>query len=316
MEDHITLTEIYVYNPKLFKNKNLRSFIKNHKIQEHDTVKLKTNKIAIKQSWVKKNLPTFNLKLREMNNEVSGFFEVKSILDKYQCKAFNPTNLNLDSTMVTYFLRDNKRTPYFNHKGLIKVMVHFNDLDENIFKWIHELSYGSLQSQVDNLHNILEMVHLKHIPIIKNINGRMVLSNQIVYNVTTSDIIADFKRVGDLKKEPNLASVIDEYKCPVYTQFQNGFRQELEDAENKFNSALKELKQEKVIQHLRQELDKEKSLKDQMFSLTQSFIPMMNDNQLKPSFSPEINSFIRSEKPLPDSKRSDFSGKLKPSKIQ
>lgn len=300
MEDYITLVEIYIHNSKLFKTKNLKSFIKNHKIQDNDMVKLKSNKIGIKQTWIKKNLPSFNLKLQEIDPESYKFFEVQPTLEKYNCKNFNPINLNLDSTMVEYFLKDNKRTAYFNQKGLIKVMMHFNDLNQNIFNWIGELFNGSLQQHTNNLNNIIETLNLTHIPVVKNINGNMVLSNHL-YNINKDDIIVDFKKVGDLKKEPNLQNVIENYKCPLYTQLQLEYQKGLEDAEKNFNDKLKELKQEKVIQHLKQELDKEKSLKDQMFSLTQSFIPTA---QIKQSQSPYIESPTKALI------------KLKPSKIQ
>jgi hypothetical protein len=272
MESYVTLAEIYIFDAKLFKTKNLKSFIKNHKIQEIDIIKLKNSKLAIKQTWLKKNLPSFNLKLTEINEiQLSSFFEVQSILEKYKCKIFNPVNFNLDSTMVKYFIKDGKRTPYFNKKGLIKIMIHYNDLNENIFNWITELHNGSLQTEINNLNNIIEIVNLKHVPVIKNINGNMVLSE--CYSLSMEDVIVDFKRVDSLKKEPNLNHVIEQYKCPLYTQLQANYQKGLEEAERRFNDRVKELKQEKIIQHLEQELDKEKKLKDQMFSLTQSFVP-------------------------------------------
>lgn len=134
MEDYITLSELYIYDSKLFKTKNLKSFLKNFKIQESDTVKLKGNKIGIKKTWIKKNIPSFNLKLEEIKERESiNFFEVVLTLEKYKCKTFNPINLNLDSTTVKYFLKEEKRTPYFTRKGLIKIMVHYNDLPDYIF---------------------------------------------------------------------------------------------------------------------------------------------------------------------------------------
>lgn len=299
MEDYITLVELYLSHPKLFKTKNLRGFIKTHKIHENDVVKLKAGKIGIKKTWIKKNIPTFNLKLSEMKKEdEKNFFEVQPTLEKYGCRTFNPINLNLDSTMVQFFLKEEnngeaqlKRTAYFTQKGLFKIMVFFNSVPENILGWMYELSHGRLQAQVDNLNNVLEMVNLNHTPIIKNVNGNMALSNHI-YNLKKEDIIVDFKRVGDLKKETDLKMVIDEYKCPIYSQLQIDFNRSLEEAEAKHNNKLQEMKQEKVIQHLQQELDKEKSLKDQVLSLTQSFIPrglspIPSYGETKPSISPK-----------------------------
>jgi hypothetical protein len=307
MEDNINLNEIYIHDSKLFKAKNLKSFIKNHKIQEHDMVKLKGNKIGIKRSWIKKNIPSFNLKLEEMSDPESiNYFEVGPALEKYGCKTFNPISLNLDSTTVKYFIKEDKRTPYFTRKGLIKIMVLFNALQENIFDWMYELNNGCLQSQTNNLLNVSEMVNLNHTPIVKQVGGEAVLSNHI-YNVNNQDIIVDFKRIGDLKKEPNLKLVLEDYKCPLYSQMQLNFEKSLHEAEANFNNKLKELKQEKVIQHLQQELDKEKSLKDQVLSLTQSFMPMsMINGDIKPSPSPYISN---------NSPAKTLS-KLKPSKIQ
>ena len=320
MEDYITLSEIYIYNPKLFKTKNLKSFVRNHKIQENDMVKLKANKIGIKKNWLKKNLPSFNLKLLEYSDSNdSDFFEVQSTLEKYGCKIFNPIALNLDSTTVQYFNKDGKRTPYFTRKGLIKIMVLFNDVPENIFNWTYELTNGSMQSQINNLSNVLEMVNLNHVPVVKNINGKMVLSNHI-YTIDKGDVVVDFKRIGDLKKESDLTCSIDGYKCPLFSQIQTNFQKGLDEAEQNFNLKVKELIQEKVILHLQQELEKEKCLKDQAISLTQSFIPgfitetpfgrsasigplgPIGNGEIKPSPSPYIAS--------------SGTGKLKPSKIQ
>ena len=309
MEDYITLSEIYIYNSKLFKTKNLKSFVRNHKIQENDMVKLKANKIGIKKNWLKKNLPSFNLKLLEISeNKEIDFFEVLPTLEKYSCKIFNPITLNLDSTMVQYFIKEGKRTPYFTKKGLVKIMVLFNDIPEHTFNWMYELINGRMQSQIDNLTNVLEMVNLNHIPIVKNINGKMVLPNH-TYTIDKDDIVVDFKRIGDLKKEKDLNVSIEDYKCPLFSQFQTNFKKGLDEAEHQFNLKIKELKQEKVIQHLQQELEKEKCLKDQAISLTQSFIPGFNtaiDNgDIKPSPSPYN----------PPAKTIS-GGKLKPSKIQ
>ncbi|CCV02350.1 hypothetical protein IIV30_155R [Invertebrate iridescent virus 30] len=284
MEDYITLTELYIFDSKLFKSKNLKSFFKTFKMSDNDMVKLKGNKIGIKSSWVKKKIPSFNLKLEEIPDNISNFFEVKLVLEKYNCKTFNPTSLYLDSTMVKYFLKEEKRTPFFTQKGLIKIMVFYNDLPENIFKWIFELNNGSLKSEVNNLDNIIEMVNLNHPPIIKN----NILYQSNLYSVEPNDIILDFKRVSDFKKEPTL---IEKYKCPVYTQIQVNFQNSLKEMQSNFDHQLKELKQDKIIQILQQELDKEKSLKNQVLQLTQSFIPMsaMNGNPI-PSPSPYVHS--------------------------
>lgn len=43
----------------------------------------------------------------------------------------------------------------------------------------------------------------------------MVLLNYI-YNIEKEDIIVDFKRIGDFKKEKNLNYIIEDYKCLLY----------------------------------------------------------------------------------------------------
>lgn len=311
MEDYITLNEIYVYNPTLFKTKNLKSFIKNYKVHENDIVKLKHNKVGIKKNWIKKNIPSFNLKLEEMSEEESfKYFEVSLTLEKYGCKTFNPINLNLDSTMIKYFLKENQRTAYLTHKGLIKIMILFNALPDNIFNWIRELTSGKLQSNVDNLGNIVEMANLNHIPIVKNVHDNIILSNHI-YNINIDDIVIDFKRINDFKKESNLKLVINDYKCPLYSQLRENFQKGLEEAKKNFDNKLQELKQEGIIQHLQQELEKEKSLKDQALTLTQSFIPSIINEKNKQSPSPYVESHNS-----PVLKSSTNFGKLKPSKIQ
>lgn len=292
MEDYITLTELYIYNAKLFKNKNLKSFINHHKIQDDDMVKLKGSKIGIKKHWIKKNIPLFDLKLNDYTKSDQSytksdqFYEVSLVMEKYGYKTFNPVHLNMDSSMVKYFNKEGKRTPFFTFKGLIKIMVFFNDISSPIFEWLNELINGRLHNQINNLSNIIEMVNIPHIPVIKNINDEMIFSNHI-YNVTTNDIIIDFKRIGDLKKESNLNKAIEDYKCPLYTQLQLQFKKDLEEVENNYNQKLKDLKQEKIISHLQLELEKEKSLKDQAISLTQSFIPGFIEKQA-PSISPII----------------------------
>ena len=326
MEDYITLYEIYIHNPKLFKSKNLKCFIKNHKVQDHDIVLLKHNKIGIKKGWIKKHLPSFDLELKEIEEEEKyKYFEVSTTLEKYGCKTFNPITLNVDSTMVKFFLKEGKRTPYFTYKGVIKTMVLFNTLPDVCFDWIQELINGRLKTSIDNLENVSEMVNLVHIPIIKNNNfpdGKLVLSDH-VYSLSNEDIVVDFKRIGDLKNEPILESVVDDYKCPLYTQLQTNFQNRLKELERNFELQLRELKQEGVIQLLQQELEKEKSLKDQAITLTQSFIPTFNEsnNVVVCRSSPQLSKASSPENMKKDT--IDISplnlksfGKLKPSKIK
>lgn len=311
MDDYVTLAEIYIFDSKLFKFKSLNSFINQYKIQEHDVVTLNNKTKGIKVNWIKKNIPLFNLKLD--NAKESGFVEVKNTLEKYKIKNFNPVVYNLDSSMVKYFLKNGQRTPYFTQKGHLKIKVIFNDIEEKSYTWLHELLNGKLQAQLDNIDNVLEMVNLNHTPFIKNIDGELVLSNNF-YTIKTNDIIVDFKRIADLKKETNLKDKIEDYRCPLFTYLQSEFVKGLKEAETLFKDQLKEVKQDMVIQHLQQKLDQEKYLKDQILTLTQSFIPMTGCD-IRRSTSPVLSNdgFCHNS---PISKNSLNMGKLKPSKIQ
>ena len=312
MEDYVTLNEIYIHDSKLFKTKNLKSFVKNHKISENDMVMKGSKILGIKKNWIKKNIPSLNLKLEEFDNN-NYFFEVLPVLEKYipKIKNFNPTAFNLDTTTIKYFMKDGVRTPYFTRKGYVKIKIFFNDFDNHGYEWLYELMNGVFQSQISNLDNIKEMVALNHAPIVKVVDGNMMISNH-VFDINKDDIVVDFKRVGELKKETNLKQVIEAYKCPLYSQLQTTFVKSLKEVEDSFNAKIKELTHERVIQHLQQELDKEKCLKDQVLSLTQSFIPMsVLNGEIKPSPSMSLCT-----SPFKSLDKNPSFGKLKPSKIQ
>ena len=325
MEDYITLNELYIFNHKLFK-KNLKSFIKLNKVSDNDILKMKGNKIGIKKGWIKKNLPGFNLKLKEYDEADSNHFNLKHVLEKYGCKSFNPITLNFTSDCVQYFLVEGERVPHLTQKGLFKIKVLYNDLSDNIFNWIFELNGGKLQSQVNNLKNICEMVKLDHPPIARKEGEQFILEDK-VYHINSSDIILDFKRLGDLKAEKNLN--FESYKCPLYSMMKSEFDKRLEEAEKNFNICVQQIKQEKVIQHLQQELDKEKSLKDQVLTLTQSMMPIFGgerptsihpfetkiNGHFKPSPSDISESGSKSGSLRPSTAKLGLGGKLKPSKI-
>ncbi|AHL67611.1 hypothetical protein DH26_gp122 [Chloriridovirus anopheles1] len=255
----------------MFKNKNLKSFVKNNKIDEHDVVHLKNNKIGITYTWIKKNLPKFTLNLPPLNDiKQQELVEVKPTLEKYKCKSFNPVLLNLDSSSVQYYFVDKERTPFFTKKGLIKIMVLFNQLDDKIYDWITELHDGELKPHCENLPNVKEMVNLAHPPLIKNVGGNMTLHPNGLFDISLDDVVIDFKHVNDYKKDLDIVK----WKCPLFSQIQKKCKEEINSVEKSFEERLKELKQEKTIEVLKKELDKEKSLKDQALSLTQSFIPL------------------------------------------
>ena len=315
MEEYITLHEIYIHNPKLFKNKNLKGFIKTYKVEPNDMDKLKNNKIGIKLSWIKEKIPSFddNLKFYDKKKHSFKFFDAKKILEKYGCKTFNPIKFNLNSSMVQYFfthsdLEHSERKPYFTWKGLFKIMVFYSDISENTLRWIFELEHGNLKLQKDQLNNIVEMVNSQHTPIIRIVDDRMITLDHF-YDINNDDIIIDFKKIHDFKTEIDLKT-IDTFKCPLYSQLQKNFRNDLKEAEKNYEIKLKEINQEKVIQYYQQELKKEKSLKDQMVLLTQSLIPHLNE-EYKPTSS---HSLEKERKPTLSSSSEKVC--LKPSKIK
>lgn len=260
---YITLTELYIFNPAIFESKYLNNFLRTFKISEDDMVKLKGNQVGIKCDWVRKNIPSFNFNLTIPTDD--RYFEVKTVLEKYNCKSLNPISLRLDSTMVKYFLKESQRTPYFTVKGLIKIMVYYNDLDDVIFDWIYELNNGDLKPQQNNLNNIIEMVKLNHPPIVKK--NTMELSGLCSFE--TGDTVVDFRRVGDFKKQK--PTTLSEYKCPIYSQVESHFQTTLKELQTEFNHKLN-------IQTLQHELEKEKMKQVQ---LSQSLTPL--PNFLKPS---------------------------------
>jgi len=297
MEDYISLQEIYVYNSTLFKPKSLKSFLKTQPITEDDYIK-KGSKIEIKAAWVKQHIPAFDQTLQTFTNEKSKVFEVSSII-----KNFNPIQLNMDSSCVKYLSKDGKRTPFFTIKGYIKVMA----LPDQTLAWISELMYGRLQQHLDSLEDVVEMVSAQHVPIVKVINDEWMLSDTSVTEY--SDVVVDFRKVGQLKKEQDKnINALEKYKCPIYKQMKTSFDKRVEEVQIAFKTQLKEMEQKHVIQSLHQELDKEKSLKDQAISLTQSFVPNFDKRLISPIDSP----------PYPDGRAvatPNGKGSLRPSKM-
>ena len=174
-DDFITLNEIFIQQPSLFKTKNLNSFLKKNNVQKSDYVK----NLGLKKQWVQENL-SLNLKLFDFNEqEFPDFKEVKIVLERFGCKKFDPVKFNLNSSHVKYFNYNGLRTPFFTKSGYLKIRMFFNDLPSTIFDWIFELVDGRLKSQKDQILDVISMVNLKHVPIFKNINGEMVFSDNI-----------------------------------------------------------------------------------------------------------------------------------------
>lgn len=289
MEEYVTLTELYVFDKKPFK-KNLKSFIKTFKVSESDMVVLKAGKVGIKKNWIKKNIPSFNLNLEEFKQvHEKEYFNVKVVLEKYRCKNFNPISLNLDSTTVKYFKFEGCRTPFFTIKGLMKIMVLFNDISGNIYNWIYELSSGKLVPYTHNLHNVVQMVTSNHIPVFKKINNRLVPTQLYDVDGLNDLFVVDFKKMGELDELKNIDD-FEKYKCPLFSCLQNKYLKDTKDLENRFNSAIKEIKQEKIIEHLQTQLENEKCLKDQVLSLTQSFIPYQKEGKIDPPKQLKVSS--------------------------
>jgi hypothetical protein len=141
------------------------------------------------------------------------------------------------------------------------------------------------------------MVSTPHVPIVKVLNDEWMLSDTSVTEY--SDVIVDFRKVGQLKKEQDKnINALEKYKCPIYKQMKTSFDKRVEEVQIAFKTQLKEIEQKHVIQSLHQELDKEKSLKDQAISLTQSFVPNFDKRLISPIDSPPYpDGLCPSERP-------------------
>lgn len=292
--EYISLIELYITDRTLFKTKSLKGFLTTHKVPESAVQKIKS-KLHISSAWIKKHLPSFNTSLPESpksrkspkspkspeSGGVGEFFEINSTLADIGAKRFNPIAFNFDSTHIKYFSNPTEkgsRIPYFTQKGLIKAKMVLNNYEDCIFAWINELERGQLKEEKHNLHNVQAMLVCKTPPILKKTpNGLDVLDN--VFDVGLNDVIVNLKTVGDLRralkaaKPEEVDALVSKYRCPVYNKLQEEFQTQLKELRINHENQIKELKQEKIVHSLQQELEKEKSLKIQALSLTQSFIP-------------------------------------------
>lgn len=283
-QQYISLTEIYITDRHLFKSKNLKNFLTAHSVPELAVRKIK-GKLHISLEWVKKNLPSFKTSLPDV--AVIGsragedeFFEIKSTLAAIGGKYFNPITLNFDSTHIKYFSHSTSRIPYFTKKGLIKVKMFLNNYDDSIFAWIDELERGQLKEDRHNLQNVKEMLLCKFPPVLKNTpKGSVVVSSDNVFDVSLDDVIVNFKSIGNLRQELKVSTLkgmdqlASKYRCPLYAKLQEEFQAKMKELKIKHENQIKDLKQEKIVHTLEQELEKEKSLKIQALTLTQSFVP-------------------------------------------
>jgi metal-sulfur cluster biosynthetic enzyme len=230
MDEYITLTELYIFNPYLFKTKNLNGFIKTYNVQEKDIRKFKYGIIAINEKWVQTAIPDFNVNIEPWceNDEV---YDVKEVLEKVKCKTFNPIALKLNSSMVVFFIQNGQRTPFFTRKGYLKIMLMFDRVEDEMYNWIYELNQGSLVGSLNNLNNIKEMIKADHPPIVK-CNGTLILTSHL-YDIDLDDTVVDIKKLYDIEQEQNLKNNLTKYKCPVYSQLQLKYKMLIKEMEIK-----------------------------------------------------------------------------------
>jgi hypothetical protein len=156
--------------------------------------------------------------------------------------------------------------------------MFLNNYDDSIFAWINELERGQLKEDKHNLHNVKEMLLCKFPPILKNTPKGLGLSDN-VFDVSLDDVIVNFRTIGDLHQDMKVSTpsgvdqLASKYRCPLYTKLQEEFQVKMKELKIKHENQIKDLKQEKIVHTLEQELDKEKSLKIQALALTQSFVP-------------------------------------------
>jgi hypothetical protein len=311
--EYVTLEELYVHSPKSFKTKYLKGYIKTFNIPEEDVACFKGGRLGVSLTWLKANLSTFKTQLTRITDDIDheqlDYFEVQKTLEKYNLKVFNPMNLKMNSTTVKYFLKNGKRTPYFTRKGLVKITIHFDDTPEPLlWDWIFDLMHGDLKHKVGELENVKEMVKRSHPPVVRRVDNKMVLVDHI-YDLQADDRVIDFQRVASLKKDLDNARA---YTCPLFDRMRLTFEAAVEQYEQKY----KELVKDKVISHLKQELEKEKSLKDQAVTLTQSFIPKMYDGMLPPTLqTTTLRSISPIASPIALRTTTPTSASLRPSKM-
>lgn len=287
-QDYVSLEELYVHAPNAFKARNLKGFVVANHLAEEDWKILKGKRLVVSAAWVRDRMPDFKLCLEpapEDNAQDRRFFKVRKVLDDYGVKSFNPMTMRLTSSEIQYFDCDGVRTPYFTVKGLLKVKVSFNDVPNNLWEWFVELFQGDLTSQIDNLENVKEMVKIKHAPLMRKVGDRTVLIDH-VYDIRKDDVVADFKRVAALKRDVVVGKDVQGYTCPLFDKLRSAFEASVEHRDQK----MRELKQEKALSHLKQELEREKSLRE----LTTSFAPPRA--HLNPSQSSEPRPSLKPSK--------------------
>jgi hypothetical protein len=133
------------------------------------------------------------------------------------------------------------------------------------------------------------MVTSNHIPVFKKINNRLVPTQLYDVDGLNDLFVVDFKKMGELDELKNIDD-FEKYKCPLFSCLQNKYLKDTKDLENRFNSTIKEIKQEKIIEHLQTQLENEKCLKDQVLSLTQSFIPCQKEGKIDPTKQLKVSS--------------------------
>lgn len=279
--DFVSLEELYVHAPGDFVTRNIRGFAAVKRIPEEHLTTLKGKRLAVSTCWLKRNMPDFKIDLEDASDGASkdGFFKVQQTLEKYKVKTFNPMKMRLDASDVKYFDLNGARTPYFTTKGLLKIKVMFNDVSDDLWRWFVGVFRGEF-GQVDNLENVKEMVKIKHAPLMRKVDGKTVLVDH-VYDIQKDDVVVDFKRLANLKHDMFAGKDVRCYTCPLFDKLRSTFETIVEHREQQ----LRDVRQEKEVHHLRQELEREKSLREQAVALTASFVP--RDTVAIPSCSPQ-----------------------------
>lgn len=257
MQQHVSLAELYVYDSSLFKkSKHLNAFVKLHAVPAEDVVKLNGGKLAVTASWVASNITDFVLSLPRLGTNL---VEAKTALAAYGCKSFNPHVFNLDSTMIVYLDVEKARVPYLTPRGVAKLALYFNKCDAKILDWVVELQSGGLSGFVDRLEAAKCMFGK---PVFARRRGDKFEVCDNIVEMSTQDIVVDRRAISDLREELRLdpkRQDVEKHSCKLFTRLQTLHAEQL-----------RELDFKKTVCKLEMELEKEKSLKDQALSLTQS----------------------------------------------
>ncbi|ABF82058.1 hypothetical protein MIV028R [Invertebrate iridescent virus 3] len=325
MDQYITLVELYIYDCNLFKSKNLKSFYKVHRVPEGDIVpKRRGGQLAgVTKSWVETNLVHFPLWLSEWDETrwgVLNHYPLESWLEKNVSSKVpvNPVMWNFDSECLVYFFHNGRRTPFLTPKGVVKLQVFYNLMSGKEVEWFYEISNGFLKPHLHQLSNVRELVRLKHAPVVVGAGGPRLVTEG-VYSLRDDDFVVDCSQIAAVKRAIERGEShqsLRKYQCPLFVALTDKFQDTVKLVEKKFEVQLNELKAETTIQVLREQLRQEKKLKEQVLSLTQSFIPTIGgrgEEFGKPDETPSSASV--GDDNFPSSTNHTFEARRRPSSL-